>query len=287
MRRLGSALGPRRDNEPDVVYGEAHPLPPEQQGQPRPVRLSLPMAQPRAFLVLLVINLLVFFVPLLLSTIGVRATVNIDGQQVRAPIDQIIQFLGAKDNAAIREQGQYYRFLTAMFLHGGLLHIAFNGFALYSIGPEAERIYGTGRFLALYLIAGLAGGLASYTFSPNLSVGASGAIFGLIGGLAIFYYVSRRTLGSLARQQLGSLVTVIMLNLFIGFSGQNIDNWAHIGGLLGGAAVGWFLAPRFEVDSRLYPPVMVRRSLPIAWPGALGLLVLTVVAIAVVNPPLP
>ena len=108
----------------------------------------------------------------------------------------------------------------------------------------------------------------------------------MIGGLAAFYYVARGVLGELSRQQLGSLITVIMINLFIGFSSPVIDNTAHIGGLLGGAAVGWFLAPRFEVDTRLYPPAVVRRDWPLAWPGALGLLALLVVLAMVINPPI-
>ncbi|HEX5691787.1 MAG TPA: rhomboid family intramembrane serine protease, partial [Roseiflexaceae bacterium] len=182
--------------------------------------------------------------------------------------------------------GQYYRFLTSMFLHAGLLHIGFNAYALFAIGQEAERIYGTLRFLALYFIAGFAGGVASYTLNPSLGVGASGAIFGLIGGLAAFYYVGRGLLGDVARQQLGSLITVILINLFIGFSTPIIDNTAHIGGLIGGAAVGWMLAPRFTLDERLYPPEIVRRSWPLAWPGALGLFALLVFLVMMINPPL-
>ena len=133
---------------------------------------------------------------------------------------------------------------------------------------------------------GLAGGVASYAFTPAPSVGASGAIFGLIGGLAAFYYVSREVLGQSARQQLGSLLTVIMINLFLGFSVPNIDNFAHLGGLFGGALVGWLLAPRFVVDQYILPPVVRRLSLPLAWPGALGLLALLAALIMLIRPPL-
>ncbi|MBK9942687.1 MAG: rhomboid family intramembrane serine protease [Kouleothrix sp.] len=173
-----------------------------------------------------------------------------------------------------------------MFLHGGLLHIGFNAWALYTIGPESEQIYGTPRFLALYFIAGFAGGVASYLRSPIPAVGASGAIFGLIGGLAAFYYSSRKLLGEISRQQLGSLVTVIMINLLIGFSTPRIDNNAHIGGLIGGALVGWLLAPRFELDERLFPPQIVRRSLPFGWAGALVVLAILVAAVMTMNPPI-
>jgi rhomboid protease GluP len=76
-----------------------------------------------------------------------------------------------------------------------------------------------------------------------------------------------------------------MINLFIGFSTPVIDNTAHIGGLIGGAAVGWLLAPRFTIDERLYPPAVVRRSEPWAWPGAFGLLALLIVLAMIVSPP--
>src|SRR6185295_10538834 len=142
----------------------------------------------RAVWVLLALNIVIFVVPTLLQAIGVRVN--------RVPINDYILDLGAKNNAKILG-GEYYRFVTSMFLHGNLLHIAFNAYALYVLGPETERVYGTPRFLALYFIAGLAGGLASYTFSPNDAVGASGAIFGLIGGLAAFYYISRKLFGEI------------------------------------------------------------------------------------------
>jgi rhomboid protease GluP len=273
LRGFEKEFGPRRDEEPTPIYGEARPIPPQQS-----YRLNLPLRRPYAVWVLLAINVIVFVVPELLSLLGVRIA--------GFPLSVVVRALGAKDNEQIAVYGEYYRFLTAMFLHGGWLHLAFNAYALYALGPEAERIYGTVRFLALYFIAGLAGGVASYALNPSPAVGASGAIFGLIGGLAAFYYVSRRLLGEVSRQQLGSLITVIMINLFIGFSTPVIDNTAHIGGLIGGAAVGWLLAPRFVIDERLYPPAIVRRSEPWAWPGALGLLVLLIMLVLLINPPI-
>lgn len=288
IQRLHQKIGPRRQDD-DPPPGEAQPIHGEARQAPsqRSFQLTLPMHNPWSWRVLLAIDIAVFVVPLLLDTLGVLIPATLtDGRSGLAPVSLLLADLGAKNNAAIYLNGQFYRFLTSMFLHGGILHIAFNAFALYSLGPETERIYGTPRFLALYFIAGIAGGAASYAFSPNNSVGASGAIFGLVGGLAAFYYSSRRVLGEMARQQLGGLITIVMINLFIGFSTPNIDNFAHIGGLLGGAAVGWFLAPRFEIDSRLYPPVMVRRGLSLAWVGAIGVLALVVIAILVVNPPI-
>ncbi|MBC8162860.1 MAG: rhomboid family intramembrane serine protease [Roseiflexaceae bacterium] len=203
------------------------------------------------------------------------------------PTVEVLFLLGAKWNESIYRDGEYWRLLTPMFLHGSVLHILFNGYSLFSLGPMVERFFGSARFLGLYFISGLAGSIASYAFSPSLSVGASGAIFGLVGGLAVFFYVSRKTFGEMARQQLGSLVTVMMLNLFIGFTpGGNIDNFAHIGGLLGGALLGWLLAPRFTVDDRLYPPELARSYLPFGWPGALAVLAaLAALVLFVIVPP--
>jgi rhomboid protease GluP len=287
LRRFDEEFGPRREADPAPVYGDVQPIP-----QQRSVRLSLPFGTPRAVWVLLAINIAVYAIPALLELLGVRVSARLPSQYFPelnpqgtvTPTDYLFA-MGAKINTAIAG-GQYYRLVTAMFLHGGLLHIGFNAYALYALGPEAERIYGTMRFLALYFIAGLAGGVASYALNASPAVGASGAIFGLIGGLAAFYYVARRLLGEVSRQQLGSLITVIMINLFIGFSTPVIDNTAHIGGLIGGAVVGWLLAPRFEVDERLYPPVVVRRSWPLAWPGALGILALLILLAVLINPPI-
>jgi rhomboid protease GluP len=287
LRSFEKEFGQRREDEPAPIYNEAQPIPP-QQGY----RLSLPLQRPRAVWVLLAINVIVFVVPEILGLLGVRVSAlvpsryfpELNPQGYITPSDYLFA-VGAKINAAIAA-GEYYRFLTAMFLHGGWLHLGFNAYALYTLGPEAERIYGTPRFLSLYFIAGLAGSVASYALNASPAVGASGAIFGLIGGLAAFYYVSRRLLGEVSRQQLGSLITVIMINLFIGFSTPVIDNTAHIGGLFGGAAIGWLLAPRFAIDERTYPPALVRRNQPWAWLGAIGLLVLLIILAMVINPPI-
>jgi len=273
LRRFDEEFGQKQEREPEPIYGEARPI------VPPTYQLRLPLGRARAVWVLLALNIAIFVIPTLLQFVGVR----VNG----APINDYLLFLGAKDNQGISVRGEYYRFLTSMFLHGGLLHIAFNAWALYALGPETERIYKTARFLAIYFIAGLAGGVASYAFSAYPAVGASGAIFGLIGALAVFYYTSRELLGNAARQQLGSLITVIMINLFIGFSsGGLIDNFAHLGGLAGGAIAGWLLAPRFAIDERLYPPQVVRRGLPWGWAGALGFLALLVLLVMTINPPI-
>jgi rhomboid protease GluP len=268
LRRMEDEQRQRALQEPGVAQ-----MPP---GEPQMVRVRLPLGArvPWVARVLLGLNIAIFAVPWLLG--------NLTG----LPLDQLVLALGAKDNRSIYAGGEYYRFLTAMFLHGGLTHIAFNAFALYALGFETERIYGHWRFLAVYLLAGLGGGLASYALNPAPSVGASGAIFGLIGALAVFYYEARGVLGGVARQQLGSLIFTLLINLGLGFTVALIDNNAHLGGLAAGAVAGWLLSPRYAVETHLYPPRVERRGLPFAWPGALALLVALVALVMVIVPPI-
>ncbi|MBO8171310.1 MAG: rhomboid family intramembrane serine protease [Bacillaceae bacterium] len=137
---------------------------------------------------------------------------------------------GAKYNPLILE-GEWWRFITPMFLHIGLIHLLFNNVALYFIGNIAEKIYGSIRFFWIYMIAGVAGVVASFYFSPHLSAGASGAIFGLFGALLHFGLRYRdlffRTIGN-------DVIFIVILNLGIGFLFPGVDNYAHLGGLIGG-----------------------------------------------------
>lgn len=127
--------------------------------------------------------------------------------------------------------GEYYRLLTAAFLHAGTFHVLSNVFALVTIGPALEQALGRARYLALYLVSALGGSTLSYLVSEpgTLGVGASGAIFGLFGA---YYVVVRRTGGDT-----GSIVTLLVINLVITFALPIIDWRAHVGGLLTGAAV--------------------------------------------------
>ena len=147
--------------------------------------------------------------------------------------------LGALNAAAIAESGQWWRLLTVMVLHGGLIHWAFNSWALWAFGPTLEGLLGRARFVALYVGTGLVGAGASFAFNQTtLGVGASGAIFGLLGAL-IAYFFKRRSVGGSAPLQ--QLLLVLLLNLFIASRSASIDNLAHIGGLLAGlAAMGLY-----------------------------------------------
>lgn len=158
---------------------------------------------------------------------------------------QALYFLGAKENGAI-DQGEWWRLLTPIVLHGGVIHLLFNSWALYALGPSVESGYGTPRFLAIYLLSGLAGNMASYLFNADaLSVGASGAIFGLLGALAARIFVARKVLGPEAtKMQFGQIGSMIVINLIFGFTAPNIDNAAHIGGLIVGGLIGFVLAPQ-------------------------------------------
>lgn len=261
--------------------------------QPAPQRrnLPIPIEGARAVWVLLGLNVLMFIVanglaffePVDMAACG-RFLVGYDCALLR---------LGWKDNLLIFQR-EYWRLLAATFLHSGLLHIGFNGVALYVLGPQTEQVYGTARFLAIYFVAGLAGSIASYAFSPAPSVGASGSIFGVIGALAIFYYATRQLLGEAGRQRLQGMVFIIVINLLIGFgSGGTIDNFGHIGGLLGGVAVGWLLVPRYEVRreklssfSSLAIHRLVRYTNSASWAGVAALLLALVVLAVSIHPPL-
>ena len=139
--------------------------------------------------------------------------------------------------------GQVWLLLSSMFLHSGFIHLALNMLSLYFLGSFVEQALGKGRFLALYLTSGLAGGVAYLYFGAfdTPAVGASGAIFGLLGG--VFGYSVRRGTFSWQNPLIRQLLILTALNLYIGFSVPNISNTAHIGGLAGGAAFGWLTAP--------------------------------------------
>lgn len=137
---------------------------------------------------------------------------------------------GAKVNYLIAN-GEWWRFITPVFLHIGILHLLMNSIALYYVGPLIERIFGSCRFLFIYLFAGFSGVFASYLLSPSLSAGASGAIFGCFGALLYFAW---RFPQLFFRVMGWNVIIVIIINLIFGFTIQGIDNAGHIGGLLGG-----------------------------------------------------
>lgn len=217
------------------------PTPGYPEAAPRYVTLRMPRATPVVTYVLLGITIAVFLVQL--------ATEFVFGQDLAAA-------LGMKVNELIIG-GQFWRLITPMFLHGSILHIAFNMYALFALGPGLESSYGHGRYLALYLLSGFAGNVISFLFSGSPSLGSSTAIFGLIGAEAVFLYRNRRILGAMAQRALSNVIFIIVINLMLGGFTSGIDNWGHMGGLLGGTFFAWYAGPLFRMEGGSLDPHLV------------------------------
>ncbi|WP_010239142.1 rhomboid family intramembrane serine protease [Clostridium arbusti] len=153
---------------------------------------------------------------------------------------RVLDFLGAKDNTLINS-GEYYRLFTCMFLHSGIVHIASNMYSLYSIGGLVESIFGRKKYIIMYLLSGLIASLFSYVFSSGISVGASGAIFGVLGGVLVISHKLKHRIG---KGLFRNIIFVIAINLFISFTIPNIDISAHLGGLISGIIISWFIFPK-------------------------------------------
>ena len=132
----------------------------------------------------------------------------------------------------LTKNGEYFRLLTCAFLHIGIVHLLFNMYALYVIGPQVESFFGKFKFTLIYLLSAISASTLSLIFNDNvISAGASGAIFGLLGALLYFGYYYRVYLGNVLKSQ---IVPIILINLVFGFVVSGVDNAAHIGGLIGG-----------------------------------------------------
>jgi len=209
-------------------------LPPEPAQPPpagRMMPVSLPNVRPLVTYTLIGLSILVFMLQF--------------GSQFLFRYDYVAN-LGVKANELIL-QGEVWRFITPIFLHGSFLHIGFNMYALYLIGPTLERLYGHKRYLALYFLSGIAGNICSFVFTPNPSLGSSTAIFGLLAAEGIFLYRNKELFGTTARRGLSRIIGIALVNLFIGLS-PGIDNWGHIGGLVGGTLFAWLAGPILRVD---------------------------------------
>lgn len=187
-------------------------------------RIRRPLARPRSVTAaILAVNVGVFAVDWVLGLAGRPDTLLEAGAMVPLLV----------------ASGEWWRLFTAIFLHIGLLHLAFNSLALLVFGGLIEEALGSARMVALYLVTGFAASVTSYTFgSPVVAaVGASGAIFGMLGAW-LAYNLRRRSL-SLARSNVQSALFLIAINLVFGFTVPGIDNLAHIGGLVSGVAAGF------------------------------------------------
>jgi rhomboid protease GluP len=232
--------------ENNLPAGQPQPGPapefPPQEPAPRPAPVIQP-AQGKAYLTytILVLTILVY-----LGQEGTRLLFGVD----------IPAAFGAKINEEIIFYGQYWRLFTPMLLHGGLLHIGFNMYALSILGPELERHYGSGRFLLLYLLGGFGGNVVSMIFTEANSLGASTAIFGLFAAQGSFVYLNRELFGKRAGQILNRIIYLAAINFFIGLS-PGIDNWGHLGGFVGGLLFSYFAGPRLVVEG-IYPSYRLR-----------------------------
>ncbi|ESQ34205.1 hypothetical protein EUTSA_v10008135mg [Eutrema salsugineum] len=153
---------------------------------------------------------------------------------------------GAKVNSLI-DKGQLWRLATSSVLHANPMHLMINCYSLNSIGPTAESLGGPKRFLAVYLTSAIASSAMSYWFNKAPSVGASGAIFGLVGSVAVFVIRHKRMVRG-GNEDLMQIAQVIALNMTLGLVSRGIDNWGHIGGLLGGTAMAWLVGPQWMYE---------------------------------------
>jgi len=177
---------------------------------------------------------------LLLAIVAVFVVETVRGG---ADDPRVLIAMGA-DHPLLVRQGQYWRLVTSLFLHASFVHIFVNGWALYQLGSLFELILGSGRLLVVYFVSGIAGSIASTLFTRSLSVGASGAIFGVMGALIAFLLKRRENLTPQAKSLLMQLLLWAGINVFLGFSIQFIDNAAHLGGCAAGFAIGLFLQDR-------------------------------------------
>lgn len=257
VRRFGKAAGPRlvldmfdpaqHETIVDAVHARlaAH-LPPGDGKAVNPVtaervfKAQLKALTPRTWVTwsLAAVNVLVFLM-LAAST----------GEVMRLPVASLLEWGG--NSAWETQHGGWWRLAAAMFLHGGLMHLAFNMLALLTLGPLAERLFGPRAYLLLYLLAGLAGSALSLNFNAQqaVSVGASGAIFGVAGALMTAVWRHRATLPALFGAQAKSGLTFyVIYSLAQGFSHQGTDNAAHVGGLVAGCLMACLLPIRWQAS---------------------------------------
>ena len=190
--------------------------------------------------VILLLNFGLYVATALYSMKGSSGMVfDIDGQTLFA--------FGAKEPFAILREGQWWRLVTAGFLHGGILHILMNSWVLFDLGPQVEEMYGTTRFLVFYFVATVAGFFASTMFSSSLSIGASAGLFGLIGAMIALGVRQRHTaMGATMRSHYTQwAIFGVVMGLLPGF---RVDNAAHLGGLAGGFVVAYLANTASALD---------------------------------------
>ncbi len=231
--------------------------PPTRPGGPPPPRVTIRFAasQSTVTYVLIALNVLVFVIRALSPT-----------------LDAQIFDWGADNARAVLVDHEVYRLLSSMFLHAGIydplgrfqfgnsLHLLLNMYVLYAVGVQLEKVLGHARFLVIYILGGLTASLVSVLINgPDVvSVGASGAVFAVLAAEFVYFYQNRKIYGRMAMARMQSLVWLALINFGFGFfttafsAGMQVDNWAHLGGLVGGLAVTWLVgataAPQVSED---------------------------------------
>ncbi|RYZ60298.1 MAG: rhomboid family intramembrane serine protease [Proteobacteria bacterium] len=228
--------------------------PVEHAPEPSPAFLP-PVAQPAGadFILktwsgrLIALNVIVFLVELYLSP---SKSLN------SIPYDVLIQ-MGAKEPVLLA-QGEWWRLFTPIFLHGNLLHLLFNMWALYAVAFQLEALLGVRKFLLVYFLAGLGGNILSSVWSLNLSVGASGSLFGLLGCLWFFERTIQQKVKQITgfKPKAGAYTVMVVANILFGFIIPQIDNAAHIGGLVVGIVIAYVILR--ATPNRLIPQHLTR-----------------------------
>jgi rhomboid protease GluP len=226
--------------------------------QPQAIQVAVPHVKPTVTYAILGFTIFIYLLQLASQYLvsgyyAVRLLALFHIQVSYAGSFDFVALLGEKINLLIRS-GQVWRLITPVFLHDsslpyGLLHIGFNMYALYLYGRGLESRLGHWRFSLLYFLSAYAGNVLSFLLTPNPSLGASTAIFGLLAAEGIFVFQNRQLLGSRANRALMNVLYVAGINLAIGFSsGGLVDNFGHLGGLLGGVIFSWFGGPRWKME---------------------------------------
>lgn len=234
---------PPEPNKPGAGPHEPKDTPPlDQPGQPQNLPPGAQQIWVKAPAVKPIVTYLIFG-----ATILVFLAQNLVKFQFKA--DFVLAFL-AKVNSAIIS-GELWRFFTPVLVHGGIIHIGFNMYALWILGRQVEMLFGHGRFTMLYLVGAFGGNVLSFAFSPAASVGASTAIFGLIGAHAVFIFKNRKIFGERTRGMLTQIAFILLLNFTISIVPNSaIDLWGHLGGFLAGTVYAVLGAPVLDVKRK-------------------------------------
>jgi rhomboid protease GluP len=234
-----------------------------QSAPPRTIQVAVPNVKPYVTYVILGFTVLIYLLQLAGQYLlpANLAGVILAHFGVSIPTSgtfDVAAIIGEKINQLIRT-GQIWRLITPVFLHDsvlpyGLLHIGFNMYALFLFGRGLESRFGHWRFSLLYFLSAFAGNVFSFLLTPNPSLGASTAVFGLLAAEGIFVIQKRQLLGNRANRALMNILYIAGINLLIGFSTSGIDNFGHLGGMLGGVLFTWFGGPRWKMEG-FYPSV--------------------------------